>query len=202
MTAEFYEKSGRRTQKDRSEATQRRVLNATLTCIAERGYAAVSLQDIATEAGVSRGAITHHYARKSELTAAAIDHFFSHRFERFLQEAEEHKSMSLSERMDLIDRDTEEYLSVGLEILVALKADEDLRHKYAELGKRRTLDMNETYSEIFPEFRTRGLPGSLMGIVINFYRGLFIESVNEEPEKLAAMKASFKDMIRVYVSAA
>ncbi|MFN4184815.1 MAG: TetR/AcrR family transcriptional regulator [Hyphomonas sp.] len=102
MADEMSGRYERRSQKDRSESMQRRVLDATLRCIGERGYVGISLQDIAEMAGVSRGAITHHYSSKIELVAAAIQHFVQWRFDRVHAAFDGKGDIELRERLDIL----------------------------------------------------------------------------------------------------
>ena len=190
----------RRTQKDRSETTQRNILEATLAWIGQSGYVALSLQDIASAAGMSRGAITHHYASKADLTAAAMDHFFSERYNRFKRSVETLGVTSLSERLDMVDRDMEDLSAVGFEMLVALRSDPELRKKYIDLARLRLDDMRNTYVRMFPEFSEKGRPGLMAQMAMNFYRGLFVERMHGDSGRIDEMKALFKDMVRVYVT--
>jgi AcrR family transcriptional regulator len=63
----------RRTQKERSAATQGALLSAARRLWGERGYAAVSTPEIAEAAGVTRGAMYHQYANKTELFLAVLE---------------------------------------------------------------------------------------------------------------------------------
>lgn len=65
------EKSSR-SQADRRAATQAALLTAARALFAERGFAGVGAPEIADAAGVTRGAITHHYADKTGLFRAVI----------------------------------------------------------------------------------------------------------------------------------
>ncbi len=56
----------RRTKED-AAATRRAILEAALTVFSRQGYAAARLEDIAHEAGVTRGAIYWHFASKVDL---------------------------------------------------------------------------------------------------------------------------------------
>lgn len=58
-------------QEQRRDAMRRRLLDATLALLERQGFARASLVDIAAEAGVTRGAVHHHFADKNELVAAA-----------------------------------------------------------------------------------------------------------------------------------
>ena len=62
--------SGR--QQERSRATQIRLLDATVDCLVEHGWAGTTTTVVAARAGVSRGAQLHHYPTKSALVIAAV----------------------------------------------------------------------------------------------------------------------------------
>ncbi|SFQ07985.1 DNA-binding transcriptional regulator, AcrR family [Amycolatopsis arida] len=63
-----------RTQAERRERTRAALLDATIDCLVEIGYARTSVQEICARAGVSKGAVQHHFTDKAELMAAAIEH--------------------------------------------------------------------------------------------------------------------------------
>lgn len=54
--------------------TAQTVLTTATTAFAEHGYAGVSLEDIARSAGVTRGAIYHHFTNKVGLFTAVAEH--------------------------------------------------------------------------------------------------------------------------------
>ena len=53
----------------KAEAMKRRICAAAVTCIDELGYAEASINRIQARAGVSRGALTHHFPTKQALVA-------------------------------------------------------------------------------------------------------------------------------------
>jgi AcrR family transcriptional regulator len=63
----------RRTQRERSESTISDLLDAARELFGTRGYAATSLDDVARAAGVSKGALYHHFAGKPELFGAVFE---------------------------------------------------------------------------------------------------------------------------------
>lgn len=63
---------GRRTQAERREASEQRLLVAAAELIAEEGFAAASLQRIGERAGYSRGLASQHFGSKDGLVSALI----------------------------------------------------------------------------------------------------------------------------------
>src|SRR5436305_2651380 len=63
----------RPSQAERSEATRAAMTAAGRRLFAQRGYAAVATEEIVREAGVTRGALYHHFAGKEELFAAVYE---------------------------------------------------------------------------------------------------------------------------------
>lgn len=69
-------KSLRSTQAERLARTRARIISATVAYIDERGLNQTSLQQVAKSAGVTVGAVQHHFATKTELlTAVVADNF-------------------------------------------------------------------------------------------------------------------------------
>src|SRR3954463_12602687 len=64
----------RRSQAQRSATTREALLDATVACLIEDGYANTTTSRVAERAGVSRGAHLHHFQTRSALVAAAIEH--------------------------------------------------------------------------------------------------------------------------------
>src|SRR3954452_22739136 len=79
----------RRTQAQRSAATVDALLDATIECLIEDGYANTTTTRVAERAGVSRGAHLHHYQTRGALVAAAIERLATLRTEQGLALAEQ-----------------------------------------------------------------------------------------------------------------
>lgn len=61
----------RRRQTDRRAETRRKLLDATIASLIANGYAGTTVDAIVTAAGVTRGALNHHFAGKIDLMLAA-----------------------------------------------------------------------------------------------------------------------------------
>ena len=73
----------RRTQAERTATTRGALLDATVECLVERGYRRVTTTEVAHRAGVSPGALLHHFPTKADLLCAAVGHLFDQRNEEF-----------------------------------------------------------------------------------------------------------------------
>jgi len=54
--------------------TRDRILDAAISCFVEHGYTNVTTAMVANSAGVSRGAMLHHFPSKTELIQAAVEY--------------------------------------------------------------------------------------------------------------------------------
>jgi AcrR family transcriptional regulator len=60
----------RRSQAERREETSGRAIDAAITCLYRDGYSATTTISVAKEAGISRGALLHHFPTKVDLILA------------------------------------------------------------------------------------------------------------------------------------
>jgi AcrR family transcriptional regulator len=65
--------SVRRSQAERSAATREALLDATIDCLIEEGYASTTTSRVSERAGLSRGAHLHHFQTRNALVAAAVE---------------------------------------------------------------------------------------------------------------------------------
>jgi AcrR family transcriptional regulator len=91
------------------EERRRALAEAVFAIIAARGLAAVSLRDVAAEAGVSMGAVQHYFTSKDEMLRFALDHLRARVLSR------------LQERLARLNRPTRrDLVEAALEVMLPL----------------------------------------------------------------------------------
>jgi AcrR family transcriptional regulator len=142
----------RRTQEERSAATRARLLDATLECLAELGYARTTTTEIAERGGVSRGAQLHHFPTKAELVTEAVEHLFEKRDQEFreafakLPKDAERSRAAVDLLWSMVAGPT---FHAWLELVVAARTDDQLKPKVTALTARFTDNVTRTFHELF-----------------------------------------------------
>lgn len=190
----------RRTQQERRETMQQTLLEATLRCLGRRGYASTSISEIIKEGGVSRGALLHHYPTKVDLVAAAIDHFYQERLNRFQERllGADSANLSLRQRLEVLRIDFRTWFPIGFEIIVAVRTNKDLQKAYHDLAKDRFEPMSQIYEKLFPEFATAKSPRLMISIVGTFLRGLCLEDITDDEGQADAVFNQFVEVLEFY----
>lgn len=144
----------RRTQEERSRATQLLLLDATLACLEEVGYAHTSTVEIARRAGVSRGAQLHHFPTKAALVAEAVRHLFDRRHAEFLEAFRrfDPSVARLDTAIDLLWSIVRgPSFVVFLEMVVAARTDPELARELHALARDFIHTVEQTFETLFPD---------------------------------------------------
>ena len=133
---EVADKRDKTWQQTKSENTRAAILEATLSCFYDIGYGATTTEKVAKQAGVSRGAMLHHFPSKLHLVREAAKYLCAKRLQVF--EEQERKVNEGAERT-LISEGIDAYwqllqsplFTVFHELSVAARTDDDLREAMA-----------------------------------------------------------------------
>ena len=165
-------------QSERREKTRGKILDAAVRVLVEHGYAATSTTRIVEEAGVSRGAMLHHFPHKAQLMQAVLRRVLQVREEAFVSvlERARQEDDSVGAVMDAFWEavGVEEAFVPWLELTVAARTDSDLHEILAEAAEdlervimghfRRLFDTDDQpeVAELFSEFGISVLLGLAM----------------------------------------
>ncbi|MGA8255070.1 MAG: TetR/AcrR family transcriptional regulator [Nocardioides sp.] len=129
----------RLSQEERTRAMRARLLESTVECLVEHGFAGTSTTLVSERAGVSRGAQLHHFPTKNDLVLAAVDHLTVVRGAELAAAAAKLPNGRRRTRAVLQmlgDHFTSPVFTAALELWVAARTDETLLAAVAPLEQR------------------------------------------------------------------
>ena len=191
----------RRTQEERSTETKKRLLEATIDCLNELGYNKSGTVEIARRAGVSRGALMHHFPSKHDLIVATAEYHWNRITEevRNLAMTMHGGQLSLDAFIDGIWNKV--FLirgsSATIEMIIAARTDSKLRRELVPMLNRLYSNYDEIWSQFF---HNSGVSPEriemLFDLTIELLRGMTLQRVlKDEPEYYQKFLDSWKTII-------
>jgi AcrR family transcriptional regulator len=146
--------AGRRTQAERRARTRHALLTATIQTLVDSGFAGVTTRAVANRAGVSIGALQHHFDSKAELLASAVEHLIGELTRELLERT---PTAGRSERglaEEMIDRLWELHkgplMAAVSELAVAARTDTELRDRFARAQRDAIAASATAVEQVFP----------------------------------------------------
>jgi AcrR family transcriptional regulator len=164
-----------RTQAERSATTRQALLDATIRCLVEEGYANTTTARVAELAGVSRGAHLHHFQTRSALVAAAVEHLRVRRAEELMAAADALPSgpERVAQALDLLWRSYTSPLFQGaLDLWSAGRTDPELREHLVKIERDFDRQTIELARRLFPEAAERPDFDNFIEMAASTIRGL------------------------------
>lgn len=168
----------RRTQEERRTTTRNALLDATVACLIEHGYAGTTTIRVVERAGVSRGAQVHHYPTRAALVAAAIEHLADRRIAEARLELVRPAEAPLPVP-ELLDRLWELHdspmFAAALELWVAARTDAELREHLVAVERTVTHAIVDLTREVMvPRSSAAPTPADtdVVNVVLSTMRGL------------------------------
>ncbi|HEY0542372.1 MAG TPA: TetR/AcrR family transcriptional regulator [Actinoallomurus sp.] len=195
-----------RTQEQRRTETRGRLLDATMECLVELGWAGTSTTEVARRAGVSRGAQQHHYPTKMLLVAAALEHLLER--QRFAYERA-FAGLPESERnvegaLDLLWNTFRQAPSLALmELAMAARTDETLRDLSIGINERVVQVILETFHRLFPASLDEQVADTLIRSLFATFIGLTLQNSLDDDAHghQAAVLTQLKSFARLLIPA-
>ena len=178
----------RRTQA-RGEATRLRILDATLSCIADEGYARTSTVHVCERSGTSRGSLLHQFSTRAELMAAAVAYLFERLTADYFEACAALRADALhnvARRIEvagklLLAGYADPRLAAVLDIYAAARTDAELMAALKPVAARHRKVVRELAHELFPATATSKRAARRLAVVLDALQGLAFRSVvNQE----------------------
>lgn len=143
-------------QAHKSANMRRLILEAAMQAIVEHGYARVTTQIIVERAGVSRGAMLHHFPKKLDLLAALVRHIFERRSMEFTSELAKPLDTDRSDEMRALDiyweqSENDSFLAL-IELSVAARTDDQLAAAFTPVIQKALQDAYSDRVALFPDW--------------------------------------------------
>ena len=143
-------------QEERSAQTRRRLLEAAVACLSERGYTGTTTTEIAGRAGVSRGAQVHHFRHKEELVIGTLEYLRERRLAELEYALEELPLGALEFRLEtLIDLMWTAFRGPSfyawLELLVAGRTEPILRGAVRETSRQLSSGVRKAFARFLDD---------------------------------------------------
>lgn len=146
-------------QQRKSSEMRIRILEASLDCLVERGYARLSTSEITLRGGISRGAMHHHFPTRMALVAAAVEYALYRRMGIFLKDYF-HVIGVEGRNANIVAAATEAYwrsvqtreYAAYLELAIAARTDAELNSHFLPLARKFDRVWREEMVKTFPEW--------------------------------------------------
>jgi AcrR family transcriptional regulator len=200
--------SPRRTQAERSEATRKLILDATIRIMVRKGAAGLRTGEVVEEAGVSVGAQLHHFPTKLKLILAAFDYVNERSVEMCRQRVKLAQRAGNTESVinAIIADASDFFFGNGFFIELALafgQADLDLRRVVRRSSRRSRFLIEAIWRDAL---QGQGLPpdiaSDILALTLSIVRGFAMRRfIEDDPARRAHLVRVWRDMIRAYLGA-
>lgn len=195
----------RKTQAERSAETQQRILDAAVRLIRERGYANFRTAEVAKLAGVSRGAMLHHYPTKEDLVLATLQHVYDTSLARTLDRVA--RPRTGQDVLEGIIEDAKAFFFqddffIGLDIGMATP-DKAFRARTRQMAKESRLPAERAWLEVLIG---SGIPPQvaedILWLTLSIVRGFAVRMLwQDEPERFERLFRLWREMAEGYIAA-
>jgi len=167
-------------QAQKSASTRLQIVEAALKCCVDLGYSGMTTTVIAEKAGLSRGAMLHHFPSKIDIVRAAVEHLHAKRLKAFRKAIDKMPRDETRVRKALeayLDHVKHPMYVAFLELWIAARTDPELKAILTPAQEAFEQEWYRTAVDLFPEWRDSGTNFDLAldlvhyvmdGIAVNF----------------------------------
>lgn len=189
-------KPARRTQAERRAATRQRLVDATLQCLAEDGYAGTTINRIVEKAEVSHGASGHYFPNKAAMIAAAAEELMTRAYRRWgaallnVSDADDRLDALLGAAWRDVFNDAQS--DAFVELLQASKKDPELRETLQPLIRMAMKSFRQSAEHFFVAKKDDVDLYDMMILTQWLFRGMAMD------QRIAASPALFEPFLKLW----
>ncbi|GGC22785.1 putative TetR-family transcriptional regulator [Novosphingobium marinum] len=186
-------------QSAKAAQTRARLIDATIRCLVKYGYAKTTTPRVAAEAGLSRGAMMHHFENSAALVKATVIALHERRLRAFRRAADKPQH-EVGDLVAAYWRQVQKPAFIAFhELAVAARTDPDLARIMKPLQEEFTERFNAQAEQLFPEWegarREFDLAMSLSQTILEGM-AIAVETGAMSREKVEPLLRNLEDQIR------
>ena len=165
---------------------RQRILQAAVALLIEHGCANTTTLQVQQRAGVSRGALLHHFPTHAALLAATVEELIRHN-----EQAVRDSLTGLKATTDPVERairvlaitTARPAYMAELELWAVARTDAELRTMLLQAERKARKDSDRVVHSLFPSIADHPTQAAVVAMTLEFLRGLALSSVLRSPVK-------------------
>ncbi|MEY9437348.1 TetR/AcrR family transcriptional regulator [Bradyrhizobium elkanii] len=197
--------SPRRTQAERSETTRKQLMEAAVKLIRRNGLGGLRTIEVADLAGVSRGALMHHFPSKHELVVAVLAYVNEVTFTQSMRRAQSARHDG-GDPIDGIIKDAQDFFFGDyffIELAVAMSDDStrQLRRETHQFARQTRFSIEATWLDTLI---SSGIPEQLakdvLALTLSVVRGFSVRMlIEKDPDRFSRLLGVWRTIVRQHI---
>lgn len=198
--------ASRRTQAERRETTRKQLLEAAVKLIRSNGFGGLRTIEVADLAGVSRGALLHHFPSKHALVVGVLIYVNEVTFAKSTRRAQ--SARNSGDPIEGIIQDAQDfffgdYFFIELAIAMSDDGTQRLKRETHQFTRQTRFSIEAAWLDTLV---SAGLPKQLasdvLALTLSVVRGFSVRMlIEKDPEQFARLLAVWRTIVRQHIAA-
>lgn len=170
----------RQSQQQRTDRMRQRILASTVACLEEYGYAGTTITRVVEHAGITRGALAHHFATKADMVVTAVAHIAAARTTELIAKGHQARGTDdpVGSGLDLMWTVHQGPMFVAVaELWVAARADRELQRRVTFLEQATNAVIMELAKALYGSFGADPEVRNLIYTAMDVVRGILLSGM-------------------------
>jgi AcrR family transcriptional regulator len=195
----------RRTQAERSETTRKQLLDAAVKLVRAKGFGGLRTVEVSELAGVSRGALLHHFKNKHALVVGVLHYVNELSLTQSARRAQ--SARTTGDPIEGIIQDAQEfyfgeYFFLELAIAMSDESSRGLKRQTYQISRPTRFSIEAAWLDTLV---SSGLPKQLasdvLSLTMSVVRGYAVRMlIEKDPEQFARLLKVWRDIIRQHIA--
>lgn len=198
--------ASRRTQAERSETTRKQLLDAAAKLIRQNGFGGLRTIEVASLAGVSRGALLHHFPNKHSLVVAVLNYVNEITFAQSTRRAQ--LARSSGDPIAEIIKDAQDfffgdYFFIELAIAMSDESTRRLRRDTGQFTRQTRFSIEAAWLDtLISSGIPKKLASDVLALTLSAVRGFSVRMlIEKDPAEFTRLMNVWREIIRQHLAA-